>query len=45
MVKEHFLVDADDEPEVINALQEVGFDVEPSASPVGKYDVVRANDE
>lgn len=36
---EHFLVPVEDEPEVIQALNDAGFSVEPSPSPLGKYEV------
>lgn len=38
---EHFLVDAEDEPAVIRTLEAAGYSVEPSSSPVAKYEVVR----
>lgn len=42
--KEHFLVDIDDEPRVVQALEDAGFEVTPSDSPVGKYEVKQAKD-
>jgi len=43
MVLSHLLVDIDDEPRVLRVLEDAGFEITPSDSPIGKYEVRRAD--